>query len=128
MLPSSQKMNLTGLSCLCILATLENHGNYKECHVPTLRGIYMRPGRTQTRVRIGLHTFLLMYFHETGLTINSDWSDFGPRREILGEKFQRTPFFIKTPLNKAKKFLGPPILLGNYFNASPPPTIKHSLT
>ena len=37
----------------------------------------------------------------------------------LGEKFQKTLFLNKTPLNKAKK-LGPPTLLGNYFNAPPP--------
>ena len=26
----------------------------------------------------------------------------------LGEKFKKTPFFIKTPLNKAKNFFGSP--------------------
>ena len=48
----------------------------------------MRPGRTQTGMSSYRPPYISFYaFHETGLTVNSDRSDFvsvaGPRREIL---------------------------------------------
>ena len=32
---------------------------------------------------------------------------------------KKTPFFIKTPLNNAKKFLGPPYSIGELFQCPP---------
>ena len=52
------------------------------------QGYLSETGTNSVRhVRIGPHTFLVMRIYETGLTMNSDRSDFasiaGPRREIL---------------------------------------------
>ena len=50
-----------------------------------LKGVFTRD--RDELVRIDFHTFLFMRLYETGLTMNSDRSDFvsvaGPRQEIL---------------------------------------------
>ena len=46
----------------------------------------------------------------------------------LGEKIQKNFFLYRDPLNKVQKKLGPPILLGNYFNAPPNYNLRFNIT